>query len=197
MLRDEVDASSHAAPKGGAAGRALRVPSPLRRPFRRNSDGAVAVEFALLAIPFLALILAIFQTSMVYITGQVLQTAVTDASRLIMTGQAQSQSFDASKFKAAVCSRVTAMFNCSQLLQVDVKVYSSFTGASVTTPPVSGGSLDTSSFGFNAGSSNDIVVVRGVIAYPVIIPFVAKSYINLSNNRVLIMASAAFKNEPF
>jgi Flp pilus assembly protein TadG len=165
---------------------------------RRESKGSVAVEFALLAIPFLGLVYAIFETSLVHMTGQVLQTAVTDASRLIMTGQAQSKAMTGSQFKAEICKKVTVFFNCSRDLQVDVQVYTSFTGTSISTPPVDvKGNLDTSAFKYDAGQPNSIVVVRAVVAYPIVVPLIGKTMVNLSGNKLLIMASAAFKNEPF
>jgi Flp pilus assembly protein TadG len=164
----------------------------------RDRSGSVAVEFALLAVPFLALIYAIFETSLVHMTGQVLQSAVTDASRLIMTGQAQSKGLTQSQFKAEICKKVTVFFNCSRDLQVDVQVYSSFTGASVTTPPIDAkGNLDTSAFKYDAGQPNSIVIVRAAVAYPIVVPLIGKTMVNLSGNKLLIMASAAFKNEPF
>jgi Flp pilus assembly protein TadG len=167
------------------------------RGFRANSKGSVAVEFALLVVPFLSLVFAIFQTSMVHITGELLQTAVSDSSRLIMTGQAQAQAFDKARFKEEVCKRMPAMVECASMLELDVRTYSSFSGASVSAPPITDGLMDTSGFGFSPGTSNEIVVVRGVLPYKIWIPFVGKSFANLADNRILLMGSAAFKNEPF
>ena len=65
------------------------------RRFARRNDGAAAVEFGMVAAPFLALMFAIMETALVFFASQTLETAVADSARLIMTGQAQSQSFDA------------------------------------------------------------------------------------------------------
>ena len=164
----------------------------------RDRRGSVAVEFALLAVPFLGLVYGIFESSMVHMTGQVMQTAVSDASRLIMTGQAQSKGMTSTQFKAEICRKVTALFNCSRDLQVDVQVYTSFTGASVTKPPVDAkGNLDTTAFKYDAGQPNSIVIVRAVLAYPIVVPLIGKTMVNLSGTKLLIMATAAFKNEPY
>ena len=164
----------------------------------RDRRGSVAVEFALLAVPFLGLVYGIFETSMVHMTGQVMQTAVSDASRLIMTGQAQSKGMTSTQFKAEICRKVTALFNCARDLQVDVQVYTSFTGASVTKPPIDAkGNLDTTAFKYDAGQPNSIVIVRAVLAYPIVVPLIGKTMVNLSGNKLLIMATAAFKNEPY
>src|SRR5437660_8844402 len=104
--------------------RLARVVSPRR--FLRRQDGAVAVEFALVLLPFLALMFAIMETALVFFAGQTLETAVADSARLIMTGQAQSQSFDAAHFKTSVCSKIGGLFDCAGGLYVHVKTYSSF-----------------------------------------------------------------------
>jgi Flp pilus assembly protein TadG len=62
----------------------------LRR-FRRNRSGSAAVEFALVAPMFFALIFAIIETGMVFFAGQVLETAVQDGGRLIYTSQSLTQ----------------------------------------------------------------------------------------------------------
>src|ERR1700687_1379750 len=69
----------------------------------RREDGAAAVEFALVAAPFLALLFAIMETALVFFAGQYLETVVTDTSRLIMTGQAQTQGLTQSQFLTQVC----------------------------------------------------------------------------------------------
>ena len=70
------------------AGR-LKIVRAGRRLLRRQ-DGAAAVEFGLVAAPFLALIFAIMETAIVFFAGQALETAVADSARLILTGQAQT-----------------------------------------------------------------------------------------------------------
>ncbi|MHB2166641.1 TadE/TadG family type IV pilus assembly protein [Alsobacter sp. R-9] len=165
--------------------------------FGRDRRGSTAVEFAMLAIPFLSLVYAIFETSMVHMTGQVLQTAVTDASRLIMTGQAQNAKYTGVDFKTEVCKRVKATFDCPNLLQVDVQTFPNFASATAPPPPIKNGKLDSTGFGFVPGGPNQIVVVRAAIEYPIVVPLIGQTMVNLANNRLLIMASAAFKNEPY
>jgi Flp pilus assembly protein TadG len=177
---------------------ALGAKRRLMRRLRRDERGSTAIEFAMLAIPFMSLIYAIFETSMVHVSGQVLQTAVTDASRKILTGQAQSGSWTQQKFKDEVCSRVKAMFDCKNLLQVDVRTVGSFDTAQIDGPPIdSGKNLDTSGFAFNPGGPKTINIVRAVIAYPIVVPLIGTSFVNLKGGKMLIMATAAFQTEPY
>ncbi len=56
------------------------LPVRTARRFARQQDGAAAVEFALVAAPFSALIFAILETALVFFAGQTLETAAS-ASR--------------------------------------------------------------------------------------------------------------------
>jgi Flp pilus assembly protein TadG len=107
--------------KGTAAScvRGLRR-SRIGRRFARDEGGSSAVEFSLIAAPFLALMFAIIETAMVFFAGQTLEAAAADSARLIMTGQAQSKGFSASDFKTAVCNRIYGLFDCANGVYVDV-----------------------------------------------------------------------------
>ena len=166
----------------------------LRR-FARRDEGAAAVEFAMVAAPFLALMFAIMETALVFFAGQTLETAVADSARLIMTGQAQSQSFNATAFKNSVCSKVGTLFNCQSGLYVDVKKYSSF-GAVDNSPPTikPDGTIDTT---YNAGGPGDIVVVRLMYQWPVYASLLGFNLSNVGGNKRLLIATAAFRNEPY
>src|SRR5689334_17386113 len=94
------------------------IPHLLRR-FRRNRDGAAAVEFGLVIIPFAALTFAILETGLVFFADQALETSVERASRLIKTGQAQQASYDATTFKSKICYWADTFMNCTANLKVD------------------------------------------------------------------------------
>ena len=110
------------------------APGRCLRRFARRQDGAAAVEFAFIAVPFLALLFAILETALVFFAGQTLEAAVSDSARLVMTGQAQTGvspttgtvGFNKTDFKNAVCDRVYGLFDCQSKLYVDVRSYSDF-----------------------------------------------------------------------
>ncbi len=166
--------------------------------FGRRQDGSAAVEFALIATPFIAMMFAIIQTALVFFSGQALETAAANSARLILTGQAQTAGMTAASFKTQVCNSLTALFNCASSLYVDVQTYSSFSSIS-NTPPISNGSLDSSNFGYNPGTAGSIVVVRLYYQWPIYVRILGlASLANLtSNNSNLLVATAAFRNEPY
>src|SRR5687768_17237590 len=91
---------------------------PSRRPgFIADERGTTAIEFAILGIPFFALLAAILETSYVFLASQILDTAVQDAGRQIRTGQVESSdTYGVSDFRAAICSGLFGLFDCDKLL---------------------------------------------------------------------------------
>jgi Flp pilus assembly protein TadG len=167
------------------------------RRFAKGEDGAAAVEFGIVAAPFLALMFAIIETSLVFFAGQVLETAVADSSRLIMTGQAQSSGLTQETFKTDVCNRIASLFNCASV-QIDVSAYTAtqgFAGASTGKPTAA--ELAANKFGFAPGAACSIVVVRLMYQWPVYMSLFGFNLADLAGNKRLLMATAAFRNEPF
>lgn len=161
----------------------------------RQEDGSAAVEFGLVAMPFLALLFAIIETALVFFATQVLETAAADSARLIMTGQAQMQGLDKDSFKSQVCAKIYGLFDCQSGVKVDVQTFSSFGSINLQRPIDSKGNLDDSNFKYSPGGPGDIVVVRLAYQWPVSVSFLGLS--NMANNARLMMAAAAFQNEPY
>ena len=168
----------------------------LRR-FRRSQRGSTAVEFALVAVPFLALIVALIQTFLVFFAQELLETVVQQSSRLILTGQVQSQQMTQSAFQQAVCNQVVILFNCNGLM-VDVQVANTWSSANTSAPTLTFNAQGqvANAWQFNPGTTGDIVVVRVMYQWPVFLGPLGFNLSNLSNGNRLIMASAAFQNEP-
>lgn len=173
-----------------------KLMSPACR-FAQARDGAAAVEFALVAAPFLALVFAIVETALVFFAGQTLESAATDSARLIMTGQAQTAGYSKDDFKTAVCNRLAGgLFDCSNGVYVDVKTYTSFTSIT-NTPPITNGQLDTSNMTYTPGGPGSIVVVRLYYQWPIYVSMFSDNLSNLSGNKRLLVATAVFRNEPY
>src|SRR5947199_6386587 len=134
------------------------VTTVLRR-FRRSRRGSAAVEFALVAPVFFALLFAIIETAMVFFAGQVLETVTQDSARMIMTGQAQNAGFSQAQFKTYVCGKVSVLFDCTNGIYVDVKSYPAFSGVSIN-DPIDGTKNFVPPNNYVPGGPGDIVVVR-------------------------------------
>lgn len=167
------------------------------RRFIRQQDGATAVEFAMVAAPFLAMVFAIVETALVFFAGQALETAGADSARLIMTGQAQTQGYDQAQFKQAVCARIYGLFDCTNGLYVDVKNYTTFSSINTTKPVDSNGNLQTNSFGYQPGGPGSIVVVRLMYQWPVYVSLLGLNLADSAGSKRLLMSTVAFRNEPY
>jgi len=163
----------------------------------RHQEGAAAIEFGLVAAPFLALVFAIMETAVIFFASQALETAAADSARLIMTGQAQMQGFDQAKFKQEVCARVHGVFNCGASFFVDVKKYTSFASISTDKPVDAGGNLQSDSFGYQPGGPGDIVVVRLMYQWPVYVSLLGLNLADMSAGKRLLLSTLAFRNEPY
>jgi Flp pilus assembly protein TadG len=196
--------------------RRLTMPVSVARRLMRGEAGAATVEFAIVAVPFLALVFAILETAFIFFAQQALENAAVAAGRLIMTGQAQSnyqnsgQPMTASQFKTAACAAISGILNCNANLIVDVQTYTSFaaanSGNSTAAPLNAQGVLQVNpnSPPFNMGGPGDIVVVVLMYQWPawVSLPGLT-SLMDLasgSNQPVtgrLLMATSVFVNEPY
>jgi Flp pilus assembly protein TadG len=144
-----------------------RVARDARRPGLWASDEAgAAIEFALLAPAFIAVLLAITNTLLIYLAQESLETAAESAARLLLTGQAQTFQYysgstkntgmTAAQFTNAICGTLTynasasasstttygngsllpPLLSCNNLY-VNVAPATSFTSASTSPPALS------------------------------------------------------------
>jgi Flp pilus assembly protein TadG len=167
----------------------------LARRLVRQQSGVAAVEFGLVAMPFLALIFAILETSVIFFAGQALETAVADSGRLIMTGQAQQQGFDQNAFKNAVCAKIYGLFDCANGVFIDVKSFPSFAALTAPAPTLDANGNIVNNFGYDAGGPCSIVLVRLFYQWPVYV-----SLLGLGDNgggKRMLIATSAFRNEPY
>jgi hypothetical protein len=102
-----------------------------------------------------------------------------------------------SQFAQQVCNQVVILFNCSGLM-IDVQASNSFSTANTSTPTLSYDAQGnvTNAWQYSPGIAGQIVVVRVMYQWPVFGGPLGFTLSNLSNGDRLIMASAAFQNEP-
>ena len=174
---------------------AIAVRKALRR-FRRNRRGSAAVEFALVAPVFFALLFAIIETAIVFFAGQVLETVTQDSARMIMTGQAQTGSYTQGQFKTYVCGKIGVLFDCTNGIYIDVQSYPAFSSVTIT-DPIDAGKNFVPNMQYSPGGPGDIVVVRLFYQWPLFVTGLGYNISNLTGSKRLLAATAAFRNEPY
>jgi Flp pilus assembly protein TadG len=163
--------------------------------FRRDETGATAVEFALVAAPFLFMLFAVIELALVFVLDSALENAVMETGRLVRTGQAQAMT--QTQFADSVCQRMT-MFaaDCPDRIAIDVRVLPRFGGQPLP-DPMAGGEFSTTGLVFQTGGPRQIVVVTTWYRQPLITPMMNQVLSRLGNGIVVLTATSAFRNEPF
>lgn len=167
------------------------------------TNGSAAIEFAMVAPIFFALLLGIFEAAITFFSQSVLQTAMTDMGRLIRTGQASKWSCTGStctamttaQFRTQLCARVSPLIACDGNLQIDVQAQSSY--GAISSPLMNDKTLDPSMNRFNIGNACDVVIARAFFTRPVVTPGLNWFLINMAGDKTLITGVTAFRNEPF
>lgn len=196
---------------GVAGGGGNRIGRRLRG-FARDARGASAVEFALVALPFLGLAGASLESGVTYWAQETLQQAVSEAGRSIYTGRFQTGNAATkdktnllTAFRNEMCGtgankRVT-LFNCANV-RISITQADTFTNATPVQPTAidqaTGKSDWNPSFdGYTCARSNAIVVVQAAVDVPVYFNMLASGQTSLPNRRRVLQAATVFQVEPF
>lgn len=175
----------------------VRPPSSLWSRLWRHRKGSTAVEFAMVAAPFTFALFAILEIGVVFALSTTMETALTDASRRIRTGQLQSAAQTAEDFRADICARMNVFsVDCASRLRVDVQVIPNFTAPGVD-DPTEGGSFDDDALQWDPGTRGDIILVRAWYAHPLITPLLESALSRLDDGKVWLTSTTAFRNEPW
>jgi len=177
---------------------------PANPPQARSSPlaargGAAAVEFAIISLPFLAILFSILELGLIFMASTTIEAATVSAARQIRTGQLQQgANNNAAGFKSLVCSGMSwiSASDCAANLSVDVRTFASFSAISVT-PPIAGNAIDQSQLTFDDGSPCSIVVVRVFYPWTLITPVFEPGLPNLGANQRLLTTVVAFRNEDY
>ena len=171
---------------------------------KAHQRGTAAIEFAMIATPFLMLLFGLFEIMMIFFVQTTLESAISEEARKIKTGQANAGAgMTAATFKAGICTRMVGLVDCTNRLFVMVENQPA-TGSlpsPMTTPSI----LGNPPYQQNTAAGS-IVVVRGFYVWPLMTPGISTALKNTttsgpnsnlgSTNRMLV-ATSAFRNEPF
>ena len=203
-VMDVAPARAHAAAAGTWVARIVLPLAATVKRFALARRGAVAIEFALVGIPFFMLILGIMTVGFVLFCSSTLDSATQRAARQIMVGSSQNSSLTAAQFRTNVlCPFLpTTMFDCTKVV-VDLQTVTESkeptdwydfvkpNSSSLIAPP-----LDNSQASFCMGAGNAYQVLRVVYPLPSYLAAFASSP-SVVQGQFIVQATAAFKNEPF
>ncbi len=166
------------------------------RSFWADRRGVTAIEFAFVALPFLALAFGIIEVGLTGLANRMVDNAVISASRLIKTGQAQSGNISASEFKSQVCGFMPSFMCVEGRLFVDVTSVSTFSDAQGSDSLYDDQGNIKDEFNYNSGGAGDIIVVNVVYKWPMMISFLGLDGADRGSERHLT-STMVFRNEPW
>jgi Flp pilus assembly protein TadG len=192
----------------------------------KNREGTAVLEFAIVGPAFIALLLAILYTMLIYLAQQMLETAAQSAGRLLLTGSAQTTQLanghvgmTAADFKDAICNGATGtsasgqavsfgsllppMLTCSRLT-VNVTSASSYNVASTSAPTFtydSNGVLTSTGTGYNYQSNstgkNRIIVLQLIYLWPTGTGPLGLNLVDEPNSNRKLVATSVFTTEDY
>ena len=180
----------------------------IKNRFLKSQRGASAVEFALVAPIFLMMMMSTFEVGWFYFVNSTLDTAITDISRKIRTGQVQGgPGFDKDDFfNDTVCPSLSFFGDCHQIATAEVKVFNSFSELYDDENLSSGGDPiicrgddpeAVNNIPVDPGTENSIVRVRLCIIYRTLNPAVGINLKQNANGERQLTSTFIFRNEPF
>ncbi len=163
-----------------------------------NRSGSATLQFAFVAVPLIALLLASIETALLSFTQQAIETAAESAARSITTGAVQSAQMTRQQFHDSACTTLPSYLSCAKLM-VDVQKASSFSAIGTAPPTItydSNGTV-TNTFAFAAGGAGDIVIVRLMYLWPVSVGGFGLGLNSAGRKTNLIVATNVAKTEPY
>ncbi len=172
------------------------------RKYKKNEDGATALEFAILAVPFFALLFSIVELAIVFFLNSSLTHSMNEAARDVRTGEFQGTCGGAAEFKTAICGRMS-IGSCENL-RIDVVSSPSgrFQPNLLPATPMTADPSDPNNpaplpDNYMQTAARSVVVVRAQYFHDLAFPGEFTRLANQPGNHRVITASTAFRNEPF
>lgn len=190
----------------------------LLRKMGRSRDGAAAIEFAILAVPYFLIVFAIIETFVAFAAEQLITNAVNNMSRELRTGMITANmnrptDKDRTEFRRAFCDEISILIRCSEAeianpekLYLDVRSFPEFKDIPNVIPRASNAAfadIDPSSFGYAPGGPQSINIMRAYYRWQIttdlVRPFITtiRPQDGSMPTDFLILATTAFRNENY
>jgi len=159
----------------------------------KKKEGSTAIEFSLLAIPYVFLTVGIIELGIMYAAASLLEGATASAARLIRTGQIQQAVGDPEQmFRDAICGYATVLINCNDIV-LEVIPLASFADFSGPTYDANGNMV---SAGFDAGGVSDNILIRVSYRYTMMTPFIGPLLAGPDSSH-LFVSTIVLQTEPY
>ncbi len=166
------------------------------RRFIKREDGATAVEFAIVGIPFTFCLIAVIEITLMYAANSMLEGATNSAARLIRTGQVQQSGMPEDLFKNQLCNFANVFLDCNAIQYEVVTLPGGFSDADSNQPSFDQNG-DLIPQGFDPGGVNDVVLIRSVYRYRFMTPVIGPLMASGPNQTKTMMTTLVLQTEPY
>lgn len=163
-----------------------------------DRSGVTIIEFALVAAPLAAFMVAILQISLVFFAQQNLETTAEKAAREMLTGQVQQAGMSTTQFRTLVCSKLTFFMSCSNVM-IDVRNVANFSDISTALPTITydtNGNINNA-WVYSPGGAGTVNIVRIMYVWNVSPGPLGFNIATIRGNQRLLVATSIFKTEPY
>ena len=166
--------------------------------FIPDAAATAAIEFAIVAPLLIAIVLATLQTASIFLVEAFFETSAEQAARVVLTNQ--TSNITVSQFETEICTQLTALFNCANLI-VELEPLPAGTtnltsllpqfnvnGQLESTPPVD--------VGASAAQSGTDMLLVVMYPWPVYGGPLGLNLANFANSTRLFASTQVFRIEP-
>ena len=164
--------------------------------FIHSKDGTTAVEFSLIAAPFIFMLIGVIEMALMFASASLLEGSAATAARLIRTGQVQQAGGSQAMFENTLCNFAAPLINCEDL---QYQVYSVDTFDEADNLPDAqfdaDGNLTYTTY--DPGGVSDVVLIRVAYSYNITTPLLQTFLTNNGDNTRTMMATIVLQTEPY
>ena len=174
-----------------------RFAAALHRFFSKDERGVVAIEFAMIAPPFLASIAFTLILGSIFLTATSLEDGVREAARQIRVGAVDAENMNKSDVIDLICDTVIDIpGNCRAALILDVDSADTMSLLPIEIPSRLQGELEPTKTLFNPGKGKDYVLVRAYLPYG-FLGGIFKLLDGSDSGHYVMSSTTIFRSEPF
>lgn len=166
--------------------------------FFANRRGTVAIEFAMIALPFFFMIFSIIEVSLSFTAQQVMANVTDEVARKLRTGELREADVSGDQLKQKICAGLLMPETGCPNLVVDLRSYTSFANVPLVIPLKSDGDVNSTGFKNAPGGTGTINQLRVFYRWPILTDFMRNRIDSIDGTgKTLLFSSATWQNEPY
>ncbi len=163
--------------------------------WKNNEDGATAIEFSLVGVPFILMVVGIIEMALMFASHNLLEASTAEAARQIRTGAVQ-QGGGEDLFRETLCDYASVFIQCDDL-QYQVASVDSFEDAQDFPDAQFDDEGILQDQQFESGGVSDVVLIRVVNSYFIKTPMMKLILSNNESGKRILMSTVVLQTEPY